>query len=261
MASFAEWHLIQFTQDMRRREPKNIGVAATDGTEWLVRLFGVDPRSTDIDGRSLRRFGLLKDDYAQWVMYFQTMIGEGRIDQVRRSQRHRPSEFRLVSGGYTELHGPLTTFIDSLYVDLVSAEAPAPADPARVLQAKVETVLSRAHIEPQADPLVQGRWDATHEEQIRFDYGYTNGKLHLMDRLQLTRASVDRSKILARDFNARAKAVLEAGSADSFIAFYSQSIVDDIGDAVLAPLWAVGEIVNVDDEKLGARKLLDHIYG
>ncbi len=85
MSSFAEWHLIQFTPDLRRREPLNIGVAATDGAEWQLRLFGVDSKSAQIDGRGVKkRFHLLKDDYSPWVTYFQTMVSEGRIEQIQR---------------------------------------------------------------------------------------------------------------------------------------------------------------------------------
>lgn len=83
--------------------------------EWQLRLVGVDARSAEIDGRGLKRFQLLKDDYAPWVTYFRAMVGEGRIDQIQRSQRRRPTEFRLVTGGRSELHAPLTVFIDTLF--------------------------------------------------------------------------------------------------------------------------------------------------
>ena len=55
MAKLIEWHLIQYMPDMRRREPRNIGVAATDGEEWKVELFGVDSRTGLVNGRVLRR--------------------------------------------------------------------------------------------------------------------------------------------------------------------------------------------------------------
>lgn len=82
-----------------------------------------------------------------------------------------------------------------------------------------------------------------------------------MDRLQLGRTSIEQSKMVARDFNARARAVLDAGTANSFIAFYSGEVVDQIGDSVLAPLWKVGHIVDVDQPpRRAADELLGYIY-
>lgn len=262
VASFAEWHLIQFTHDLRRREPRNIGVAATDGTDWQLRLVGVDTHSAEIDGRGLKRFHLLKDDYAPWVRYFRSMVTEGRIEQIQRSLRRRPTEFRLVAGGRTELHTPLTAFIDTLFAEMVARDrGPAAEDRATILRNRVEEVLRSARIHPDAeDAVVEGRWDDQHDDQIRFDYSYTNGRLHLMDRLQLGRNSIEQSKVVARDFNARVRAVMEAGTASSFIAFYSGEVVDEIGDAVLAPLWKVGHIVDVDRPKQAATDLRDYIY-
>lgn len=262
MRSFAEWHLIQFTQNMRRREPRNVGVVATDGIDWRLRLFAVDPRTAAVDGRPLRRFHLLKDEYAQWATYFQVMVSEGRIDQIKESQRRRPAEFRLVTGGHTELTTTLDRFVDTLYTELVAEVTNEVAeDRATVLQSKVANVLERAGIKPIIEPIIQGLWgDSDHEDRIRFDYSFTNGKLHLMDRLQLARPSLEQSKIVARDFNARARAVRDAGAANSFIAFYSGEVVNQIGDSVLTPLWKVGHTVDVDQPGAAARDLQDYIY-
>ncbi len=168
-----------------------------------------------------------------------------------------------MAGGRTELHTPLTAFIDTLFDQLVVIDhRPATEDRATILRHRVEQVLRSARIEPDAEEaVVEGRWDAQHEDQIRFDYSYTNGRLHLMDRLQLGRKSIEQSKMVARDFNARARAVLDAGTANSFIAFYSGEIVEEIGDAVLAPLWKIGHIVDVDRPKQAADELRDYIYG
>lgn len=261
MTSFAEWHLIQFTPDMRRREPRNIGVAATDGTAWHLRLFGVDEGTNGVDGRSLRKLQLTRDDYLRWVEYYSTLIGEGQIERIRQSQRRRPTEFRLVNGGESELKESLVEFTGRLYGELVDDAPTASESHARTLQLNVERVLTTAHVTASADVVIPGKWDSGAVDEIPFNYSYTNGRLHLMDRLQLHQTSLEQSKMLARDFNARAHAVIEAGSAGSFVAFYSQSVVDQLGtDSVLAPLWQVAHIVDVDDIHGAAEDLSGYIH-
>lgn len=261
MATFAEWHLVQFTADMRRREPRNVGVAVTVGEEWRLRLFAVDPKTHAVDGRALRRMQLTKDDYAAWVEYYTLMMGDGGVDRIRRSQRMRPAEFRMIVGGQTELHTDLDSFIENLFGEMVQADKTSHDDPSKELRRRVEKVLDIADISPAPDFVVPGKWgDAA--DAIPFNYGYQNGQLHLMDRLQLHQGSIERSKMIARDFNARANAAMEADSAHSFIAFYSQSAVDDVNDSsILAPLWRVGHIVDVDHIGEAAEELRAHIYG
>lgn len=261
MASFAEWHLIQFTADLRRHEPRNVGVVATDGQQWQLRLFGVDPDSRTVDGRSLRRIrNLTKDDYARWVEYYHSMIMDGRVDRVLQSQRKHPTEFRLVNGGQSELRNSLSEFVSDLYDEMVRDDVQSSENHSKLLQSKVERVLTAADISPNPDVVIRGRWGDRYDD-IPFNYGYANGKLHLMDRVQLHQISEDQSKMIARDFNARAHAVMDAGTADSFVAFYSQSAVDELGgDSVLAPLWGVAKIVDVDDTRSAARDLRDILH-
>ncbi|QAY17643.1 hypothetical protein SEA_MARTEENA_39 [Gordonia phage Marteena] len=261
MPEYAEWHLIQFTQDVRRREPRNVGLAVTDGKAWRVRMFATSPAGS-VNGRALRTLRLSKDDYAQWVSYYFELLGAGNIEQVRRSQQRRPTEFRVIPGGHAELRDNLSSFTDTLFRELVHDEQTvAPESPSRALEAKVEDVLRIAQIDPVPAPLVPAVWDGDIKDDVHFDYMFTNGKVHLMDRLQLSQTSTEQAKILARDFNARAHAVEKAGYANSFIAFYSQDVVDAIGDSVLAPLWRVGEIIDVDDLENAAGGLRHYIYG
>ncbi|QTF82285.1 hypothetical protein SEA_ZIGGYZOO_41 [Gordonia phage ZiggyZoo] len=261
MAVYAEWHLIQYTPDMRRREPRNIGLAASDGESWQVRLLATHPRTGVVDWRALRSLHIAKEDYEQWVDYFRHMIMNGQIARIRRSQRHRPSEFRVIPGGRTEMHSPLTEFLDMMYGELVQPPKVTAAEgPARVLAGKVERVLRAAEIDPVPEPLVPAVWEGDTHDAVRFNYAFTNGQTHLMDRLQLSQPSLEQSKMLARDFNARAHAVEKAGYASSFIAFYSQEVVDQVGDSVLAPLWRVGKIVDVDQTGSAAERIRDLIY-
>ena len=123
------WYLVQYTPDMRRREPRNVGLVATDGAGWVVRMVGVDPPGTSgagtigvgtIQAGALRRLGLTKPDYEPWVRYYTETLGEGGIERVIASQRRRPTEFRVIAGGEEELRGSHGAHADSLFAELVA---------------------------------------------------------------------------------------------------------------------------------------------
>lgn len=246
-----EWHLIQFTSDLKRKEPRNIGVVAGSDGQWELRLVGADYSGSVTTGA--RRFGLPKSAYAPWVAYYTRMVRAGRIADVLVSQRHRPTEFRLVSGGVIMGQQEVSDVVDSLFGELVDTEAKKPAeDRAKVLRRNVEKALELANIVPIPEVEVHARWGigddeaSEYDDDVRFDYSYTNGQVHLMDRLQLHQPSVEQARILARDFNARVSGVRATGVAQSFVAFYSGAALDGLGDAVLAPVWRVAHSIDVD---------------
>ncbi|PKV81044.1 hypothetical protein ATK86_5490 [Nocardia fluminea] len=251
----AGWHLIQFTTNSRRKEPRNIGVAAEVRGQWVLKLFAVDD-SGQIDGRALRRFGLTKDSYADWVEYYTHMLTvEGNPDQVIRSQQRRPGEFRLIPGGHTTSDATAVEFADQLFRELVVTDEPTASEPwARLLKQRVETVLRVAQVEPQPDVEVFASWGddpaAGDLDAVKFDYQVNGDRTHLMDRLQLHRVNVDTSKSIAREFNARVTAARAAGAASSFIAFYSGEAVDAMSsDSMLTPVFKVAKIVDVDNTR------------
>ncbi|QIX48903.1 MULTISPECIES: hypothetical protein [Rhodococcus] len=252
----AAWHLIQYTADMRRKEPRNIGVAVSVDDQWAIKLFAVDQSSGRINGRALKKYGLTKDGYEAWVEYFTDMILSGRWERVLQAQRRRPSEFRLVTGGHTRAAGTARDVATRLFAELVHREEGHVEPRARVLQQRVEQTLRLAEVEPQADIVVPALWDDAADD-VEFDYAYTNGRRHLMERLQLHQTSIDTSKMVAREFNARVTAASAAGAAESFIAFYSGEAVEEMGgDSMLTPIFKVAEIVDVDNEATAAENLL-----
>lgn len=253
----AAWHLIQFTADMRRREPRNIGVAVeVDGT-WAVKLFGADATGT-VDGRALRKYSLAKEAYESWVEYYRTMILSGRYEQVIRAQQRRPTEFRLLRGGYLQTTRSAYETAETLFAELVHRDEVVVEPHAKVLRRKVERVLSVAEIQPVQNVVVGAKWGDTNasSDDVEFDYSYTNGQVHLMHRLQLHHPSQDQAKVVARDFNARVNGARSAGAALSFIAFFSGQVVDEVGDSVLTPAWRVAKTIDVDHPELAADELL-----
>ncbi|MGY2036599.1 hypothetical protein ACW9HF_15055 [Nocardia gipuzkoensis] len=256
----AMWHLIQFTPDMRRKEPRNIGVAVAVDGQWAIKLYAVDSHG-QINGRALRRFGLTKDGYSGWVGYYTDMILDGSWEQVIRSQRRHPTEFRLVTGGYVRSNGNAHEVAEELYAELVVREEQHSEPWAKLLRQRVETALAMAEISPEPEPEVPAVWGAApaadEQDTVKFDYQYTNGQLHLMDRLQLHQATVDNSKIIAREFHARVNAARTAGAARSFIAFYSGEALNEMGsDSMLTPIFKVARTVDVDRADVAADELL-----
>ena len=127
-----DWYLIQFTSDLRRKEPRNLGVAAESGGRWVVRFVGTDAQSNVTSGA--RRFGLTKSVYAPWVEYYSKMIVNGHLDSILTSQRRRPTEFRLLRGGVVITDDHLDDVADALFRDLVDGETRKPTeDRAKVL--------------------------------------------------------------------------------------------------------------------------------
>ncbi|WP_327145233.1 hypothetical protein [Nocardia sp. NBC_01327] len=256
----AIWHLIQYTSDMRRKEPRNIGVAVAVDGQWAIKLFGVD-EAGGINGRALRRYGLSKDGYASWVDYYSDMILAGRWERVVETQQRRPAEFRLVPGGYIRALGTAADVAASLFAELVQREEQHGEPRAKILRQHVEATLELAEVHPQLDITVEASWGEDAADDVKFDYAYTNGQRHLMHRLQLHQTSSDASKMVAREFNARVTAARSAGAARSFIAFYSGEAIDEMGgDSMLTPVWKVAHIVDVDDTIKAAEALREIMH-
>ncbi|GAF48824.1 hypothetical protein [Rhodococcus wratislaviensis] len=256
----AAWHLIQYTADLRRKEPRNVGVVAQVDGEWAIRMFAVDGEDQSVNGHRLRTLRLTKDGYENWVRYYHRLTESGSWDEILRHQARRPSEFTVRKGGFVSTQQSASDLVQRLYNELVET-ADHSVSRAKLLQAQVESVLTIAEIAPAVEVAVPARWDrgtqAEQDDSVPFNYAYTNGQQHLMDRLQLHQNSVSMSTMIARDFNARVTAASAARTAESFIAFYSGEAIDEMGsDAMLTPIFKVAHIVDVDDPEAAADSLL-----
>lgn len=245
------WHLIQYTRDPRRKEPRNIGIAVEQSGTWALRLIGLSGLRY-VGGTELRQFGLSRDPFEEWADYYVDQIISGRMDRVIDAQRRRPTSFRVVSGGYISTTEALDAVADRLFRELVDVKERKSEDHGKVLRTKVESVFSRAALTPQVDVHVPAQWRSTGvedapDDDVPFDYAYRNGQLHLMDRLQLHQSNVEHARMIARDFHSRVLGARAAGASQSFIAFYSGSALTAIGDGVLIPAWKVARAIDVDD--------------
>lgn len=244
----ATWYVVKCVPDPRRREPRNVGVVLNASDRWASRFFAEDPETGNVDGRRLKGLGVDADVYKSWVDYYRRKSSSEGWEDVARLQRQRPHSFFTERGGYllddvTDLYGTL----NQLFADIVG-ERQSRTDPTDALRAQVDAIFQRASITPVETPVVRASWGRRHEvfDDVEFDLGYTNGQLHLMDRINV---SSPQASVTARDFWARAEAARRAGAADSFVAFYSSGSVSDPDhlDSVLRPLEDQAYVVDVDD--------------
>lgn len=243
-----DWYLLQYTPDLRRREPLNVGVVVDAGEDFAMRVVGMNAQGA-IDGRQVRRFsGLTADAMREWVGYYQRAITRGDWDRALTLHLRRRTPFAVVRGGTDLSNRAAREVATSLFEDLVANRSTERKDYLALLHQRTETALKLADLTVEQDVVAAAQWDDGTKDQVTFDYRHENGQVHFMHRLQLHQASPDQSKNLALAFNASVVAAMRAGAAKSFTAFYSQEVIDEIGDGVLRPIWSVANTVNVDDQ-------------
>lgn len=244
--SECKWYIVKFMRDMRRREPRNVGIVVRQEGRWASRFFGEDPKTGQIDGRTLRSIGATADVYRSWAEYYRRKSTDLGWPDVDRLQRQRPHSFFVENGGVLlGAHDDLGLTLEQLFVELVG-EPHHRETPADALRESVDEIFQRAHIVPTESPTVEARWEHGAElTEVSFDFGYTNGQLHLMDRLN---AGAPNASMAARDFWARAQAARLGAGVQSFVVFYSSSSARDNRhlDEVLRPVENQAHAIDVD---------------
>lgn len=233
----AEWFLVQLTSDLRRHEPKNVGVVLHAGDSWYLRFRGVD-RDGSVNGRLVRSLGVTKETYTSWVGYFHRKAYSGDWEQALTVSIRRPSNFGVVRGGtLLEAGGEWRFALDRLFSDLVSMPekaAKTPIDLARHL-------LQRAEVKAVENICMPGRWDDDGEQvDIPFGFGVGRSRPVPLDALSPTPMAVASLK-------ARMDAVARVGQAPKFIAFVPLGrIAGDEKDELLRPVERRAWIVDLD---------------
>lgn len=96
MSSAARYLIAQYTPDLFRREPRNVGVLVDKGGNVAARFFG-EVMPGEVDGRKLRGFDY-PDVYRQWVEYWRDQLNRGQdgiMSVIHASRDH----YRIVEGG------------------------------------------------------------------------------------------------------------------------------------------------------------------
>lgn len=238
----ANWYLIQYTYDLRRHEPRNVGIAVHGPDEWHFRFVGEDERGV-IHGKKLRARNLDRVVFESWVDFYKRQAMEGRWADLLSEQGRLGGNFRITPGGIRLIDDePWGQVADSLFRELVADEAKTDAQPS--LKETVRQLLAQAAIVPQEGIELDGKWsEASKPVRIPFEFGYQNGRYHAMEPITHSRKSVT-------DLKARIDAVTRAGKKPNFVVFYSNEMSSGnaFSEEFLMPIEEDAHSVNVDDE-------------
>lgn len=249
----ATWYLVQYTRDLQRQEPRNVGVLLHTDDGWLTRFLG-EGEDGSIAGTGLRQLHASVDVYRTWVDYFRRKTAAGAWADVERTMAYRRSNYDVHLGGSVLDDSPSgRQLLDRLFSEVVETESAAQANARErrsnhVLEG-AERVLSASGVTPQREVEVSARFRTDGPlTKVPFLYSYVNGQRHLMDlghhhqRPNLVGAD-------ARDLRARMDAAKRTGEADSFVTFYASSLLREQDlDQVLLPFEEVSQAVDVDNE-------------
>ena len=233
----ADWYLIQLTADLRRHEPRNIGVVLNVGEAWILRFRGVESNGK-INGRHLRGIGISKTTYQSWVEYFTRKAKTGRWNEALSIPEKRPSNFSAIHAGtIVETEGDPRFLADRLFSEMVTVpEKPvqAPLDLAR-------HVFAEAQIEVHERILLPGRWEIdTPEVPIPFDFGLGSDNRITLEALSPTPMAISHLRT-------RIDAIERVGSTTEIIAMLPMNRVDnDMVDDLLRPVEKHANVLNLD---------------
>lgn len=247
----APWYLIQYTADLARREPRNVGVMLRTDEGWLSRFYGFDGDA--LDGRRIRSLGLKKAPYEAWVSYFRRKTSEDAWADVERAQNRRRGNFAATQGGV--IAGKPASWsqeLDRIFAEVVAEPAKASLSGGKggELRRRAAEVLRTAGVVPEHRVTAPADFGTGTHVEVIFDFGYVNGQKHLMDAVAVGGPSgVDR----AQAFNARVNAAMKANAAKSFLSFYASDDIDASHESpILAALEGVAHTVDLADPKRAA---------
>lgn len=233
----ADWFLVQLTSDLRRHEPRNIGVVLNVGSTWILRFRGVESNG-NLNGRHLRGLGVAKSTYESWVNYFTRKAHAGEWDQALSLPRRRPSNFSAIHAGtILEVEGDPRFLADRLFGEMVTIPdrtPQAPFDLAKRLFADAQVdVHDRIHL--------PGRWyPSTPEVDIPFDFGLGSDNRIALDALSPNEMAISHLRT-------RMDAVERMGSAKKIIALLPLSRAEGTQvDDLLRPVERNALVVDLD---------------
>jgi len=254
----AEWLVARYIPDLRRREPKNIGVILKMGDRHLSRFLGERGKGR-IDGRRVHAIVNSVDNYKSWVSYWQDITDRGSADWPTLTSRRGDDSYFLEYGGQRVFGAEGTDpndMLDYLYSALVE-EMPEP-DTLNVKQLS-EYVLTSVGIRDQVTE--KYRLPVSVTDSALFDYKYENGVLHLMKRVTLTyedERSWTSAHAAAWDFEKAAFVLDDSGG--QLIAFVKTRPADRELDSQMGLLDNLASIVDVGHVQQAASRLTELLH-
>lgn len=184
------WLVAKYMPDLRRREPRNVGVVvvAPDG---VVSRFKGERIDGHIDGRSAR-MGMDLGTYRAWIDFWRheldSPVPEEEVETLLRAEPDQ--QLLLEFGGrvvYDEEPSSAQALLDEIYPSLVDEPDAGEAEPpiADLSSALLQSAGIADKVTPdfKFESRVKDRVDI-----VRFDYRYSNGRVHLLQNVSLSLA-------------------------------------------------------------------------
>src|SRR5690625_3814162 len=96
----ARWYVDKCLPDLRRREPRNVGILLDIHGQWYSRYRAQDPVDGTIDGRKLPRgLSLKADAFRAWIEYFDRKAKSNEWEDVMNLPSSRPRRIYVEPGG------------------------------------------------------------------------------------------------------------------------------------------------------------------
>ncbi len=169
------WFTAKYVPDLRRREPRNVGVILVHNDVVTARFLG--EVSGRVDGRYVRSAASL-ENYKAWVAHWRRCAAGGAVDRLLQ---HRNDDNYFV-----EIGGEMLTTDDrapeDVLEDLYGVLVEPPPPETETVKELADAVLLRAGIATRVERDVR---IVTGEDELQFDYKFLNGDAHLMKRVTL----------------------------------------------------------------------------
>jgi len=211
-ASPVRYLVAKYIADTWRMEPRNVGVIVVGPTSWAARFVGESPSNPgQIDGRSLRGWMGSLPAYRQWIRYWRGRLeqsdqpsSQAMIDRLTESSK---GNFELAEGGALmdqiadeQIQDVAGFLFDQLVTPRQKAKVDLELEPEPVMvveQLSLDVICdnlikrtslpSSPHFTNDYRVRCRVRQDATEEEELSFSHAYSNGNLHIFQRVRFGR--------------------------------------------------------------------------
>jgi hypothetical protein len=180
-----KWYIAKYLPDVRRGEPKNVGIVLYSQGRATARFIG-QTDGDSIDGRSARWAGS-QENYKAWVHRWSHTASQVRTEEAFDAMRSTipGSSYYLEKGGEYLVAGShdASEVIQALFVELV--DEPRHDQRATLLDHR-EAWLAEAFTELGVAPEIEQDCEVTVDgDRLRFDYRHANGIDRLFKKVNL----------------------------------------------------------------------------
>lgn len=251
----ATWHVIKYLPDIRRREPRNVGLVLATPDGWLTKFVG-EAEDGEIKGNRIKG-NLDLEIYKTWVEYYRRKASQQRWDDVERLQRRRRENYFAETGGviYDPEGKSWAGLLSTMFTELIQDHAEKTSlNKKEYLLEQARTALSIANIQVDEKVEVSARF-GDRLSTVPFEFRQAGGSYSLMDAVNINGQN---PAALTRELRARIVAARAAKAAANFFTFFmGGEHTEDELDALLIPLEEESFPIDVTDSGNAADKLAE----